>query len=516
MTTNLTVQGLFQDVPELFATVEDSNFARFLEETLRIVQDNPRLLAMIEDDQDRHAKKKKHMRLKDKRWRNNQQSTLNGMEEPGEDIPEPEELTLEGGRPRTEPIVVYILLVTRGYLGGVSSRQFQDFVAESRTLEVVMTNVGRDEVPARSTVSENVNGVSNETRRAIHRCQLEAITDEGLDDCQELSVDSTAVWADTAYPTDASILVKLAHRAVKQASRFEQLDESLENYQPHWTGFWLDKMRTCQYEIQHANHDGTYKKWYRTLYNETQKIRDHLQQEADAFDKRFEPEEFAPSRRKKIQQNQQAIRRDLNAIQQVLEYSRDRVLNNGSTAASKKVLSVADPDASWITKGGRDPVVGYRPRISRSSQGFVTELNVPVGNPSDSTQLVDAVNAHEANTGVTPDEVIADDGYANQAQRERLMDREEIEEVCITGAKGKRMISDERWENESYQQMRRKRSAVESSIFALKDGFCFGQLARRGANAVRAELLEDVIAYNFCHMQRVRSRNQDKKIPKAA
>lgn len=513
--TEFDFEGLFQEVPNLFLTVEDTKFARFLEESFQIIEKHPRILEQIEADQTAHAKQKKHMRLRDKRWERNQQAKLEGVEHGEESLPEPGELDLKEGRPRTKPVVVYILLVVRGYLGGVSTEEFQNFVAESRTLKVVFENLG-EPLPARSTMSENLNCVSNETRREILVCQLTEVSQERLDDFQEITTDTTGVWADTAFPTDASILVKLAERLWNQASGFEELDDSLRNYTRHWTEYWLGTMRKCQYEIQFADHNGTYKKWYRRLYEQAKKIQEHLEQEAQAFEDRFSPEEYRPSKRKKIQKRQRQIRSDLTDLKQVIEYSRDRVLEGKSTPASEKVLSMGDPDASWIEKGGQQPVVGFRPRVTRSGKGFVTELNVPVGNPSDSTQLMEAVEVHEANTGVLPRTISADDGFANKTQRDALQQRDSIEAVCITGTRGKRMTPDKQWESESYQRMRRKRSAVESLIFSLKDGFSFGQLARRGIQAVRAELLEDVIAYNFCHILRVRERNQEEKIPRAA
>ena len=54
------------------------------------------------------------------------------------------------------------------------------------------------------------------------------------------------------------------------------------------------------------------------------------------------------------------------------------------------------------------------------------------------------------------------------------------------------------WESEVYRHARRNRSAVESLIFTIKDDFAFGELGRRGIDAVGDELLEKVLAYNCC------------------
>ncbi len=38
-------------------------------------------------------------------------------------------------------------------------------------------------------------------------------------------------------------------------------------------------------------------------------------------------------------------------------------------------------------------------------------------------------------------------------------------------------------------------------MFTIKDGFAFGELARRGIDAVGDELNEKVLAYNFCRIE---------------
>ena len=70
--------------------------------------------------------------------------------------------------------------------------------------------------------------------------------------------------------------------------------------------------------------------------------------------------------------------------------------------------------------------------------------------------------------------------------------------VSVSGAKGKKLTPEKDWNSEEYQTARSDRSAVESLMFTLKYCFEFGQLRRTEIEAVRAELLEKVIAYNSC------------------
>ena len=45
-------------------------------------------------------------------------------------------------------------------------------------------------------------------------------------------------------------------------------------------------------------------------------------------------------------------------------------------------------------------------------------------------------------------------------------------------------------------------------MFTIKDGFAFGELGRRGIDAVGDELLEKVLAYNFCRIILMKKRRR--------
>ena len=82
--------------------------------------------------------------------------------------------------------------------------------------------------------------------------------------------------------------------------------------------------------------------------------------------------------------------------------------------------------------------------------------------------------------------------------------------VSISGSKGKKLIGEEDWDSEVYREARSGRSAIESLIFVLKHCFAFGRLSRRGLEAVRAEMLEKVLAFNSSRIIYVRKKKRQK------
>jgi hypothetical protein len=110
-----------------------------------------------------------------------------------------------------------------------------------------------------------------------------------------------------------------------------------------------------------------------------------------------------------------------------------------------------------------------------------------------------------AEKSLLPGLVSSDDGYSNKGAREDLLEAG-VEVVSISGAKGKSITTPEQWNRPDYRAARAKRSAVESLMFTLKEGYEFGHLLRRENENVRAELMEKVLAYNIGQITRVRER----------
>src|SRR5271157_4136577 len=73
-------------------------------------------------------------------------------------------------------------------------------------------------------------------------------------------------------------------------------------------------------------------------------------------------------------------------------------------------------------------------------------------------------------------------------------------------AKGKKIIEARQWKSQPYRQARAERSAIESLVFTLKEGFEFGEMVRRTHENVLAEMLEKMLAYNISQIIRVRKK----------
>ena len=490
----------------VFLTPIDSQLNDFLNEIHQIALLEPSIVECIDEDLDLHAKKKKLLRLADAEFLASQTLDLPKLELQLREL-QIDEIQLEIGRPRTDAYIVYLFLMLRGFNGGCKDQHARLLLEESITVKLWLEHLGL-ELPPASTLSDNLNAVSNQTRSLIHQVQLRYIVQGRLDDFQKCFIDSTAVEANTERPTDSTILVRLIARVCTTGSNLHRLD--LPDMNPIGLLEQQEELRRLSQQIHFltgkARAGAKRKKWYFQLIRRVRRLRKRLLRDLETVRRNLEGRaDLPPSRRLMAEETLGLIADDLAALEQAANVCERRIMAEEEVPVAEKIISLSDSDASFIVKGGWNTVVGYRPQLARSGSGFVTALVLPRGNAADSRHLVAMVKEQITNTGVIPAMTSTDDGYSSQEGREEVLGLG-VEVVSISGAKGKRLLEAQQWKSRPYRQARAERSAIESLVFTLKEGFEFGEMSRRSHENVLAEMLEKVLAYNISQIIRVRKK----------
>lgn len=473
-----------------------SEFADLIAEGERILRREPGIVAAIDRDIDQKALAKKQARCSDRQWRLEQNPVLleSTVEAP------PVVLTLAAGRPRSAARSVFFFLLIRGYFGGqLSKRQVWDMLADSMSIRSLLPG---GKMPGRTTMVELVNAVSDETVDWIHRTILRQAYDENLDDFATAVGDSTACAANSRYPTDSGLILRLMERVV---SRWLDLTVAgLPAYQTWHIPRWLNNLRSQAIAIDLAKRQGKRKAAYRIFLNTAAAALTYLTSEFERLDEGFDGRLAgrAPSAAAALAGAWNSIQTDLIDIDQLCLVAWARVID-GQEADPDRVYSASDPDARLIVKGGRQTVFGYRPTIVRSRAGLLTALCVQQGNTADSTLIAAIIDAHQTATGIRPTAASFDDGYANRAAAEAA--KKAGTEVSVSGAKGKRQTTPSDWDSDTYVALRRLRPQVESDIHALKARHGWRRVGRRGLPQVRRSLMEGMIVYNLLKLRRLRN-----------
>ena len=206
----------------VFLTPIDSQLNDFLNEIHQIALRAPAIVESIDRDLDVHAKKKKLLRIIDEQFLAGQTPDLPKLQLQLRE-PKVDDIELEIGRPRTDAYIVYLFMMLRGFNGGCKDQHARLLLEESITLKLWLEHLGL-ELPPASTLSDNLNAVSNQTRALIHQVQMRSVLEQGLDDFQKSFIDSTAVEANTERPTDSTILVRLIARVCTTGSNLHRWD----------------------------------------------------------------------------------------------------------------------------------------------------------------------------------------------------------------------------------------------------------------------------------------------------
>jgi IS5 family transposase len=495
----------FAAVPMLFvAAAIDSDLLLFLQEAHGLLAGCPELVASVEADLDAHGCRKKALRVADATWQAERTASLPGYtSEPI--VVDPTRLRLGQGRPRTPAYVVLIAALLRGYFGaGFKSCDAATMMLESVTLLVFFSNLGLM-MPRGSTLTELVNAISNETRQRILDAQVALVLGLGWDDFSTMLQDSTHVEGNTAWPTDSRLMVALVSRVLRVGASLARM------HLPAFKSVTVSKHLAAMIKLDRVidmskgTREGTRtrRQHYKSLLWRARRAYRLLNDEVAKVEAAFTALDVLPSKRAMAERAVQRLRADIDALARVIANCEARVIQERKVPMTDKKLSVSDPDVGFIAKGQRVPVIGYKPQVARSGAGFITGLLLPKGNAADSEQLVPMVDDVVRRTCVVPRVLSIDDGYASAANMKAMKARE-IEVISINGSKGRALTARADWNSDEYIRARDQRSAIESLMFTLKQGFDFGEVARRGLVAVHGELLEKALAYNLCHLARMR------------
>lgn len=483
-----------------------SDFSVFLHDIASFWWRHPAVQVAVAQDLEAEALKDKRLRQEDRAFELARSAPL--FPDADAEAPKPSASGLLTGRPRTPALVVFIASMATGFTGSAYGADSRTLLLESVSLHALLADLGH-KLPADNTLGTLVNRISQSTLSLIHRAQLADFLKEGLDTFDELTIDSTAIKASSCWPTDAKLIYRHFERSCRLGEKLSAF--GLTPLNVVCKEVLLKEVKTHERNIallgggpkraQRLRH--LYGKFYQSACSLAHKLIDATLALFLTVNK--ELLKLKPSLRQRAELLIRQIHHDGVAAITTIHQSMLRVHDGISTKARDKVLSLADTSAAYIEKGGREPVIGYKPQLARSAAGFVTAFLLEEGNGADCLSLLPLVERSILNSGVTPPGISADDGYAGK----KILDAVRalgVERVSISGAKGKALLGEDLWNKPDYLEQRCKRSAVESLMFTLKFNHNFGRPGRRGVAAVRSELTLKILAYNFDHARLVRAR----------
>jgi hypothetical protein len=102
-------------------------------------------------------------------------------------------------------------------------------------------------------------------------------------------------------------------------------------------------------------------------------------------------------------------------IARVIVQTQRRVLDGEIVPASEKLVSLFEPHADIIVKGGRQVQYGHKLNLATGKSGLILDIVIETGNPADAERFLSMLDRHIARTGAPPRQTAADGGYASRA-----------------------------------------------------------------------------------------------------
>jgi transposase, IS5 family len=400
------------------------------------------------------------------------------------------------GRRQTPAEVVLRLLV----LKHVRDWSYEVLEREARANLVYRTfaRIGAEKVPDAKTLGRLGQVAGPEVIADLHRRMIKIAVENRIIAGKRMRVDTTVVETNIHYPTDSSLLgdgTRVLTRVMKKA---EQAAGGL-------IGKVRDRMRTVRKKVlaiaiaaRQKGAAGEEKR--RAIYKGRLSVTRKVVNQA----KRVMSEVDDMGRRKKRQfaglRTQLATM--VERVEQVVRQTRARVFG-GNTKFEEKLVSVFEPQTEIIRKGKASKPTGFGKlvKIQEAENQIVTDFEVYEERPTDSTLLVEAVEAHQQQLGSIPHLVAADAGFYSQANEKRLKQMG-VKNVSVpnrnTRSEERRLHQKKR----SFKEGQRWRTGCEGRISVLKRRHGLNRSLYRGLDGMKRWVGLGIIADNLINMGR--------------
>jgi transposase, IS5 family len=198
---------------------------------------------------------------------------------------------------------------------------------------------------------------------------------------------------------------------------------------------------------------------------------------------------------------QAKVRHDQPLIERIIAQSERRVLAGEPVPASDKLVSLFEPHADIIVRGGREVEYGHKLNLTTGRSGLILDLVIEAGNPADSARLLPMLERHSAFYGQAPHQAVADGSYASRSNL-RQAKAHGIRDVAFH-KKGGLTIEDmvsSRW---VYRKLRNFRAGIEAGISCLKRAYGLARCTWRGIDHFKTYVWSSVVAYNLALFARL-------------
>lgn len=343
--------------------------------------------------------------------------------------------------------------------------------------------------PKKSVLHQTIAAIRAETWEAINQALLTSAKQDRLESGVTVRLDSTVTEALMHEPSDSTLLCD----AVRVMSRL--LDRA-EGFPGAPSIRWRDRRRLAKKRaraIEYSRGQDKKCQLYRDLIAATQASRAELQAVAAGLAETTEPA---------VARWRAAVDHYLPLIARIISQTQRRVFDGETVPAGEKLVSLFEPHADIIVKGGRQVQYGHKLNLATGKSGLILDIVIEAGNPADSERFLPMLDRHIARTGAPPRQTAADGGYASRANLAAAKDRG-VADVAFHKKCGI-AIADMVKSPWIYRRLRNFRAGIEAAISWFKRAYGGARCTWRGLAHFNAYIWSAVVAHNLVLFARLK------------
>ena len=243
--------------------------------------------------------------------------------------------------------------------------------------------------PKKSVLQRTISAIRAETWEAINRVLLASARQEKVETGKVVRLDSTVAAALMHEPSDSSLLWDAVRVMVRLLKAAEALVAGLA---------WRNHRRAAKKRartIEYAREQAKKSQHYRELIQLTRATLAYVDQAATQVWQALDP--IA------VTLWQAEFRHSRPLIERIIAQAERRVLHGEAVPANEKIVSLFEPHADIIVKGGREVQYGHKLNLTTGRSGLILDLVIEAGNPADSERFLPMLKRHIAFYGEAPD-----------------------------------------------------------------------------------------------------------------
>ena len=324
--------------------------------------------------------------------------------------------------------------------------------------------------PSRSCLQSTIRSIKPETLAQAHQVLTRNLVHQGVISMDKLRIDSTVVASHIAPPSDSQLLndgVRVIRRLLAKSKTETGLNIR-----------FTDKRKAAKslafriFNVKKATKD--------ELYPDLLKISRRVLKQSDRGRQQvIEGAEASVSCQKWLD----ALAHYRELTSRVIEQTERRVIQGERVPSTDKIVSLFESHTDIIVKGFRDVQYGHKINLSSETGGFITALTIEEGNPGDKALFLPILDFHQSVLGKLPRSVVADGGYASQAN---------VAAGRAMGVKSK-----------TFNALRHFRAGIEGNISELKRAFGATKAKWKGHDGFKAFVWASALSYNLVRLARL-------------